>query len=41
MVCVAHVCEAALEPILHDTSFAIVLLVYSQSVPDWEIYSEK
>ena len=24
-VCVAHVCEAALELILHDTSFAIAL----------------
>ena len=34
MLCVAHVCEAALELILHDTSFAIALPVYSQSVRD-------
>ena len=33
-LCVAHVCEAALELILHDTSFAIALPVYSQSVRD-------
>ena len=34
LLCVAHVCEAALELILHDTSFAIALTVYSQSVRD-------
>ena len=33
-LCVAHVCEAALELILHDTSFAIALPAYSQSVRD-------
>ena len=32
ILCVTLVCKAALELILHDTSFAILLPAYSQSV---------
>ena len=37
ILCVAHACKATLELILHDTSFAIVMPAYSQSVRDWVI----
>ena len=39
MLCVAHVFKAALELILHDTSFAIVIPAYSQSVINYILHN--